>query len=421
MSFSRQGLMSTESILLEPYYFYRIELPAVNVGRAMNDIEKMSGTVEAPQIEGDNAVLTGRAPVVCIQNYAAELASYTGGAGTVSLSLSGYDECHNSQEVIDEAGYLPEADLKNTPDSVFCAHGAGIVIPWNEVREHAHVEIPADIRALIEGRSGTEDDSEDAASGRQEDGYPEGHRPRTADKQTGRDTASPSMGTDEVDAILNKTFYSNSNTSVSAEAEKRKGVGREGRSRVVATGGKLGSAYDDFKYRPVERKKKYLMVDGYNVIFAWKELKELAASNIDAARDRLTDIISNYAGATGDETVVVFDAYKVKGRDTSESRLGNITVVYTKENETADQYIERFTSANGRKYDITVATSDSLERTIVRGNNCRIISSPDLEKLVRAEITRITDGYADSNDKGRAYIGDIIKTGESEETKEPSR
>ena len=394
----RQGLMSTESILLEPYYFYRIELPAVNVGRAMNDIEKMSGSVEAPQIEGDNAVLTGCAPVVCIQNYAAELASYTGGAGTVSLSLAGYDECHNAAEVIEEADYHPEADLKNTPDSVFCAHGAGVVVPWNEVREHMHVESPDIVKALINGESEALENADNAGL--------EGFRANAG--RSGENTLPRAMGTDEVDAILNRTFYSNSSTSISAEAQKRKGVGAKGNGRVVSTGGNIKGAYDDYKYKPVERKKKYLVVDGYNVIFAWNELKELAAVNIDSARDRLIDIVSNYAGASGEETMIVFDAYKVKGRDTSKSSLGNLTVVYTKENETADQYIEKFTSENGKKYDITVVTSDSLEGTVVRGNNCRIISSRGFEKLVGSELKRLTAEYAAGNEPGKAYIGDIL-------------
>lgn len=380
----RQGLMSTDSILLEPYYFYRIELPAVNVGRAMNDIEKMSGSVEAPQIEGDNAVLTGRAPVVCIQNYAVELASYTGGAGTVSLSLAGYDECHNAAEVIENADYHPEADLRNTPDSVFCAHGAGFVVPWNEVREYMHVESPDNIAVLLGETPDITENADDMVS--------EGFRARI--DKSGSDAAPRAIGTDEVDAILNRTFYSNSSTSVSAEAEKRKGVGREGKSRVVSTGGNIKNAYDDYKYKPVERKKQYLIVDGYNVIFAWNELKELAAINIDAARDRLIDMVSNYAGASGEETMIVFDAYRVKGRDTSEGMFGNLKIVYTKENETADQYIEKFTSANGRKYDITVVTSDSLEGTVVRGNNCRLISSREFEKLMGSELKKLTEDYA---------------------------
>ena len=394
----RQGLMSTDSILLEPYYFYRIELPAVNVGRAMNDIEKMSGSVEAPQIEGDNAILTGRAPVVCIQNYASELASYTGGTGSVSLSLSGYDLCHNANEVIKEKDYHPEADLKNTPDSVFCAHGAGVVVPWNEVRDHMHVESPDNIRAMAEGISDHLEDIDDTGS--------EGFRARV-DRVVSDDHAV-GMGTDEVDAILNRTFYSNSSTSVSAEAEKRKGVGAAGKNRVVSTGGKISNTYDDYKYKPVERKKKYLVVDGYNVIFAWKELKELAGQNIDAARDRLIDIISNYAGASGEQTVIVFDAYKVKGRDASENAVSNITVVYTKENETADQYIEKFTSANGRKYEITVVTSDSLEGTVVRGNNCHLISSLELEKLVESEIKKLTSDYAAGNETVKVYMGELL-------------
>ena len=385
----RQGLMSTESILLEPFYFYRIELPADNVGRAMTDIEKMTGTVEAPQVEGDKAVLTGTAPVACIGNYARELSAYTKGNGTISLSLAGYDLCHNAQEVIEASGYIAQADLRNTPDSVFCAHGAGFVVPWDEVREHMHVETPDDIRALLNGDTYVQDHEAEA----------DGFRARQTGLAEKTKEASVSLGTDEIDAILNRTFYSNSTTSARAEAEKRKGVGNENRGRVVSTGGHINNAYDDYKYKPVERKQKYIVVDGYNVIFAWQELKSLAEVNIDSARDRLVDIMSNYCGATDGEIILVFDAYKVRGRNTSENSLGRLKVVYTGEGETADHYIERFASSNGRRYDVTVVTSDNLEQVIARGSGCNLISSREFETIIKDELNRLITAYTETNKK----------------------
>ena len=414
----RQGLMYAESILLEPYYFYRIELPVDNVGRAMTDLENMNGHVDAPEINGDEAVLTGTAPVVCIGNYAKELAAYTKGTGTISLSLAGYDLCHNTSEVIEAAGYLPESDLRNTPDSVFCAHGAGYVVPWNEVYDNMHLERAYDPeRGIINGKkdwvlSGF-DDMQDA----------EGFNARWDEKSSGArqtgsakdisDAAAGGIGTDEIDSILNKTLYANSDSSARAQAEKRKGVGGSGRAKVVSTGGKIKDPYEDYKYKPVKKKEKYLVVDGYNVIYAWQELRSLAETNIDSARDRLIDIMHNYCGATGITLILVFDAYKVKGRNTSENSTGKFKVVYTGEDETADQYIERFANLNGDRYEVTVATSDRLEQTVARGNKCYLISSRELESIVRGELKNITEAYSGGGNEGRVYIGDVMESNTS--------
>lgn len=385
----RQGLMCARSLLLEPYFFYRMELPTDCVGRAMTDLERMNGKPSAPMIEDDRAVLTGTAPAVCIRNYAKDLATYTKGEGTISLSLAGYEECHNAQEVIESMGYLPEADLRNSPDSVFCAHGAGVVVPWNEVRDHMHVESP-DISAYLrelEGdidRKGTEEGCDDQHG--QFNRLLPGHRARRIEKPAGLSRVS--MGSDEIDEILNRTFYSNSGTSAKAAAEKRKGVGDK-KARVVSTGGLVKDPYDDYKFKPAARKDKYLVVDGYNIIHAWPELKELAAVNLDGARDRLIDIMSNLKGAVDDEVILVFDAYKVKGRVSSKLEIGNIKVVFTAEDETADSYIERFAAENGRKFDVTVATSDNLEASLARGSNCRLISAKELERYVKEYLEEL--------------------------------
>ena len=392
----RQGLMYAKSILLEPYYYYRIELPVDSVGRAMTDIENMKGRVEAPQIEGDQAVLTGTAPVVCIGNYAKELASYTRGTGSLSLSIAGYDLCHNPEEVIEAAGYLPESDIRNSPDSVFCAHGAGFVVPWNEVYDNMHLphayDPEKDERRAGDGEMMTNAEGDNGFGTDRDTG---GFRARLNENgKAGGQSTGGAIGTDEIDSILNKTFYANSDSTVKEEAEKRKGVGKTSGANVVSTGGKISDPYDDFKYSPVKKREKYLLVDGYNVIYAWKELRELAGTNIDGARDRLTDIMHNYSGAVDSNVVLVFDAYKVKGRAASETVNGNFRVVYTGEDETADRYIERFANLNGRKYEITVATSDRLEQIITRGNNCYLLSSRELEAVVMDELNRLMKGYS---------------------------
>ncbi len=411
----RQGLMSTRSILLEPYFFYRIELPSDSVGRAMTDLERMKGKPQAPMIEGDRAVLTGTAPAVCIRNYAKDLAAYTKGEGTISLSLAGYEECHNADEVIESMGYIPEADLRNSPDSVFCAHGAGFVVPWNEVRDYMHVESP-DISIYLKDAgdidgagsdelAGSSGDDADDLDG-QFNGLPRGRRARRLEKAGG--SGPVSLGTDEIDAILNKTFYSNSGTSARAAAEKRKGVGAE-KSKVVSTGGYVKDPYENYKYKPVPKKDKYLVVDGYNIVHAWSELKELAAINLDGARDRLIDIMSNLKGAIDDEIILVFDAYKVKGRTASEQKIGNVKVVFTEEDETADSYIERFAAENGRKYDVTVATSDNLEGGLARGSSCRLISARELERYARDRVQELTGNYTAANREGKIYLSDFMK------------
>ncbi|MBR3105541.1 MAG: NYN domain-containing protein [Lachnospiraceae bacterium] len=357
----RQGLMQAESILLEPFYRFRMELPTGNLGRAMTDVENMHGTMDAPETGTETAILTGTAPVSAIRNYAKDLAAYTQGMGQISLELSGYGPCHNAEEVIEKAKYLPESDLRNTPDSVFCAHGAGFVVPWNEVRDYMHVE--SDYQPFTENNVRKE---EQTFTARQ------------------KQTSEPgSIGTDEVDAILNRTFYSNSDTNVKAEHEKRKGIGEKENRNIHA------EDTAEYSYHPVARKKKLLVVDGYNIIFAWEELKGLAAVNIDSARDELIDIMSNYQGALGSEVILVFDAYRVKGRKSSEQDLLGLKVVYTGEGQTADQYIERLAAQYGRQYDMTVATSDLLIQGAAWGSNCRRMSARELKLAVDQELENL--------------------------------
>lgn len=365
----RQGLMQAESILLEPYYSFRIELPVDNLGRAMTDIENMSGKSDAPEIETEQAVLTGTAPVSCIRNYAKELAAYSGGMGRIQLSPAGYGLCHNAEEVIERSAYLPESDLRNTPDSVFCAHGSGFVVPWDQVRDYMHVE--SEYNPFSEGNVFHDDEATAFNAKRRE-----------------QENSEPgSIGNDEVDNILNRTFYSNSGSDVNAELEKRKGIGREDKKRPKSMD--FDEAYADYEYKPSEKKEKLLVVDGYNIIYAWEELKTLAPKNLDSARDKLIDIMSNYQGALGHEVILVFDAYRVKGRGRTEQDMPNLKVVYTGEGETADQYIESLAAKYGRKRDMTVATSDLLEQTVAWGSNCRRMSARELELSVKQELEKI--------------------------------
>lgn len=357
----RQGLMQAESILLEPFYRFRMELPTGSLGRAMTDVENMHGSMEAPETGTETAILTGTAPVSAIRNYAKDLAAYTQGMGQISLELAGYGPCHNAEEVIEKAKYLPESDLRNTPDSVFCAHGAGFVVPWQQVRDYMHVE--SDYQPFSENNIRREEQS---------------FMPRQRQQ-----AEIGSIGTDEVDAILNRTFYSNSDTNIRAEHEKRKGIGERENKNITA------DDTAEYSYQPVARKKKLLVVDGYNIIYAWEELKGLAAVNIDSARDELIDIMSNYQGALGSEVVLVFDAYRVKGRKSSEQDLSGLKVVYTGEGQTADQYIERMAAQYGRQYDMTVATSDLLIQGAAWGSNCRRMSARELKLEVDRELDQL--------------------------------
>ncbi len=369
----RQGLMQAESILLEPYYNFRMELPVENLGRAMTDVENMQGKADAPEINGEEAVLTGRAPVSSIRNYAKELAAYSSGMGRIAFSPAGYGNCHNPEEVIEKAAYIPESDLRNTPDSVFCAHGSGFVVPWNQVRDYMHVE--SEYNPFSENNV-FHDDEAVAFNAR---------RIEAENSEPG------SIGNDEVDNILNRTFYSNSGSDVNAELEKRKGIGREDKKRPKSMD--FDEAYADYEYKPSEKKDKLLVVDGYNMIFAWEELKTLAPKNLDSARDKLIDIMSNYQGAIGSEVILVFDAYRVKGRGRSTLDLPNLKVVYTAEGETADAYIEGLAAKYGRKKDMTVATSDLLEQTVAWGSNCRRMSAKELELAVKQEVAELMEKY----------------------------
>lgn len=356
----RQGLMEAPCILLEPYYAFTLEVPEKFTGRAMTDIDRMQGTPGMPRIEGGTAILAGIAPVVTIRGYQKEVTAYTQGLGRLSCTLKGYFPCHNTEEVMERMAYDPEADLRNPTGSVFCAHGAGFVVPWDEVREYMHTEAM---------------DAWWYAAGDGEDIMPDQAMQHTvqADRKTpgataqkGRESGPAVISTEEIDSILARVFGANKRN----ENAPRKGIYKRPRKEKITPVTK--------SYKPVEKKTEYLLVDGYNVIFAWEELAELAKVSIDGARGRLLDILCDYQGMRDGELIVVFDAYRVQGHRTEISDYHNIHVVFTKEAETADQYIEKFAHENAEKYRVTVATSDGLEQIIIRGEGCGLLSARDL-------------------------------------------
>ena len=368
----RQGMRSGKSILLEPWFSFRLEVPTENLGRAMSDITRMNGSFEAPETEGNNSVLTGSVPVASMGDYGKEVASYTKGHGRLSCTLKGYEPCHNPEEVMAEIGYDPEADVVNPTGSVFCAHGAGFQVSWDQVQEYAHVE------------SGWVPDSEENAESGDDalQGMPAVNRRQGAVRQTGGG-AERIISQEEIEEIFRRTYG--------------KGAEDPHRFRRYHTSSGSRSNYTESpadsmrtpktKAGPQEKPEEYLLVDGYNIIFAWPELRELAQINLDSARDKLMDILCNYQGYQGCRLILVYDAYKVKDNPGSTMKYHNIEVVYTKEAETADQYIERTThqlGAKPQKYRVTVATSDALEQMIIWGNGATRMSALGLKAAVEA-------------------------------------
>lgn len=361
----RQGLMQAQSVLLEPYYAFRLEVPTEMVGRAMTDLEQRHANMDTPVMDGQMAALTGNIPVVCLRGYQQEVISYTRGRGRLFCNLTGYFPCHNAQEVIEQKGYLAEMDVRNSPDSVFCAHGAGFVVPWDQVKEYMHVE----------GNGRISENPEAWEADMQEEDVA-----RFSPKQNKKQEEW--IGLEEIDSILAKTYHAN-------QKENAKKWKRTSARRIDAPSREAGREWK----APAEPKEKYLLVDGYNIIFAWQELKELAAINIDGARGKLLDILCNYQGIKRCHLIVVFDAYRVQGHKTEILDYHNIHVVYTKEAETADQYIEKFAHENGRKYQVTVATSDGLEQIIIRGQGCQLISAREFEKEVNQAAKQLREEY----------------------------
>ena len=372
----RQGLKKADSILLEPYYEFRMELPSENVGRAMTDIQNMSGKFGTPMIEEETTVLTGSAPVSLMRGYQKEFTAYTGGRGRMAVSLKGYDICHNQEEVLAESTYDSEADLANPTGSVFCAHGAGFVVDWDEVEEYMHMEHTLE--------SGNDDEMD----------VMEVTLPK-------RRHSSIELTQEELDAIYVRTPDPKKNRSTGPVTVRAKEKTRE-----------PGSAYQDPKWEARRRAKaeteEYLLVDGYNIIFSWEELKELSERDIAAARGKLADILSNYQGFRKCTLILVYDAYKVEGNPGEVMKYHNIYIVYTKEAETADQYIEKTVRRIAKNADVTVATSDGLEQVIIMGQGAHRMSAPGLKEEVELALKELRGEHLGRQVNLKNYLLDYL-------------
>ncbi len=388
----RQGLRKAESVLLEPFYDFRLELPSQMVGRAMADIQKMSGRFAPPVLEGENAVLTGSAPVAEMMGYQREVASYTRGMGRLFCTMRGYEPCHNQPEVLERIGYDADRDLENTADSVFCSHGAGYVVPWYEADEHMHLSSGLDVGRDEEEEGGSGEEGYSAAGGMS--------AARSAAASAGRSSAaSPAPGASladdkELEAIFRRTF---------GESKRERERRQERQAELSPSRSLRRQTWE--KPEPVD---EYLLVDGYNVIFSWDELKELSKTNMDGARHRLMDILCNYQGFKQNHVILVFDAYKVEGHSCEVLKYHNIHVVYTKEAETADQYIEKTVHELGKKYRVTVATSDGLEQVIILGQGGLRMSANDLKEEIERTSQTIRETYLEQlPKKGRLLFHDV--------------
>lgn len=369
----RQGLKSTESVLLEPYYEFRMEIPAEFVGRALTDIQRMAGEFQTPDTKGDFAVITGSAPVSEMRDYQLEVTSYTKGRGRLFCTLKGYAPCHNAEEVIEQIGYDSEGDLDNPTGSVFCAHGAGFHVSWDQVPDHMHLEYvwtpeAEKEKSAIEAKKGQ------------------------GSVQSGRVSSSFSRSVEE-DKELEEIFL--------------RTYGKIERKRPIAER-RVESPEERQKRIRKDQMEEYLLVDGYNVIFAWEDLKELAKVNIEGARNKLMDVLCNYQGFKKCNLILVFDAYKVQGQELGVQKYHNIYVVYTKEAETADQYIEKVVHEIGRKYHVTVATSDNVEQVVTLGQGGKLLSARELRTEVEEVQRQIREEYLNRPQKGKNYLFDYL-------------
>lgn len=366
----RQGLMQAESMLLEPYYDFQLEIPSGMIGRALTDIQRMNGETGTPQTEGEMTTIEGYAPVKGMRDYQMEVNSYTRGQGHLTCTFRGYEPCRNAEAVIEEIGYDPERDIENPTGSVFCSHGAGFNVPWNQVPEYMHLENQLEKEQALEE---AKRQSEQAA------------------RQVPRAARTPGVYSKAAEKELEEIFIRTY-------------------GKVERKGGLTPKTYES-EYAKKQRKKEeamqeYLLVDGYNVIFAWEELKELAKVSIEAARDKLMDILCNYQGYKKCVLILVFDAYKVEGYALEIQKYHNIHVVYTKEAETADQYIEKVVHHIGRKYHVTVVTSDGVEQVITMGQGGTRISSRDFLEEIEYTKKLIEEDNEKQRVSDRNYLFD---------------
>lgn len=371
----RQGLKKANSILLEPYYNYRLEIPTEMVGRAMTDIMRMSGEFHLSDHNDGITVITGSAPVATMRGYQSEVNSYTKGRGRISITFGGYLPCHNQEEVIEQFGYDSERDLENPTGSVFCKHGAGFPVAWNEVEEYMHIS--------------------DGLKCNEEPTPPSRERvvkPRNANQDSWQQDK-------ELEEIFIRTF---------GPMKQSRNVFDSSRSQVKKNESENAKQSVKIELQQ-QRKEEYLLVDGYNIIYAWDELKELAMENLEGARTKLIDILCNYQGYKQCNLILVFDAYQVKGSIGNIQAYHNIHVVYTKEAETADQYIEKATHTIAKKHQVTVATSDALEQMIIMGQGAIRLSANDLKEEINRTNIMIREKYRENTIGSRAYLKDQMK------------
>lgn len=441
----RQGLMMAQMRLLEPVCSFRIDLPSDQIGRALSDLTQMSAKFESPSVDGASAVIAGSVPASSIGDYAVTLTSYTGGRGQMSTDLLGYFPCHNTEEVIEAAGYDPERDTANPSSSVFCSHGAGVLIPWDQVRSYMHVDTGWR-EGCIWSENGWRDGSGRALS--------------DLDLSDNRTTSAADVKTRRRERKESELSFKEREKMRGAAEQELKEIFERTYGAVRDQGGKASSTLDrradeeplydqswrDYKKEAGRKRpalqagqkhcrsgrtdgsgkgKRYLLVDGYNIIFAWDDLKELASRNIDSARDELIDRMSAYQGATGVTLILVFDAYRVRGRGRSVIRTGNISVVYTKEAETADAYIEKTVHEIADKNQVFVATSDGLEQTIILGEGATRISAREFRSMTEETREKVREQSRKQGDGGRALTrlldhagDDVMKAIKNENTEQ---
>ena len=375
----RHGLMKGKSKLLEPYYTYTLTVPQSGMGKAMTDMENRHASVYIDKMgesDEDVCVLKGKGPVSTLWDYAKDIWAYTKGKGTMTLEYAGYGDCHNEEEVVENMGYNPLSDMANPCGSIFCAHGAGYYVEWDRVEDYMHLENAMKVRPQS---------LEEVAAVNE-----------MVNKKESLSDRLEGLGTDEIDAIINKTFNAN------RKNESNKNVSSFKKTKVVYDGGNSGKSSHSSQNSKNKIKDSYLLVDGYNIIHAWEATKELVGVSFDGARDKLLEILCDYAGTGSDKVMVVFDAYKTSNAKESVLNYHNIQVVYTKQAQTADAYIEKFSHENAGKYNITVATSDALEQLIIRGAGCDLVSARDLEGMVKARKERLKEQqfYSDKESVG---------------------
>ena len=421
----RQGLMQAENVLLEPYYAFRLEIPSEMTGRALTDIQRMNGEFDGPETEDDMAVITGSAPVSEMQDYQREVTTYSRGRGKLFCTLKGYFPCHNQDEVVEVIGYDPERDVENPTGSVFCAHGAGFVVPWYEVEEYMHLE-GTEIQEwddVYDDSEGTGNRSGSTGAGQNRSGQGGDYNSTvygTGNKSRGKYTSMYGSYEEEKElkAIFEKTFgpvkskkYNNNSRSFgnleSSSFSDHAGSSAGSPAGLSGTGLPGKSGHGAWKNSsPAIHRDDYLLVDGCNIIFAWEDLRDLAQADFHAAQSKLMDILSDYQGIKGCILILVFDAYRVEGHPEETFRYHNIHVVYTKEAETADQYIERTVHRIGRKHNVTVATSDGLEQIIIMGQGAARISARGFKEEIESAKKQLREDWSERRDNTKNYLFD---------------